>query len=398
MIARIFVWIILLIALPDVYLYVHYVRNRIRPLRWWVILLWCTTSVGMIAYTVGLSCVKSFIPDNFAWIEAYLFLAVILINPKFVFSICSLAGSAWCHFRHTSINRGNRVGIILAGLLMLVSVYGLAIGPRKLHVVHVNLCFEDLPSEFEGYKIVQFSDAHVGTFNHFRDRILMRDVDSIIAQKADMICFTGDLVDVRASEIYPCKSTLARLVRESKAPVYSILGNHDYSAYLDASPAKKKANEKELQDLERQLGWKLLLNQHAVIHRGNDSIVIGGEENEGSRKFPKKSDLSKTLKGVGSHAFLIMLQHDPTAWDDSICPYSHAQLTLCGHTHGGQINVLGLRPTRLIYREDKGLYKKRGRYLYVSSGVGALIPFRLGATPDIVVITLKKKSGQCKTL
>jgi predicted MPP superfamily phosphohydrolase len=355
-------------------------------------MLWWMTSVGMIAYTVGLSCVKSFIPDNFAWIEVYLFLAVILINPKAVFAVCSLVGSAWCRFRHTSINRGNRVGVILAGLLVLVSVYGLTVGPRKLHVTHVNLYFKDLPSEFEGYKIVQFSDAHVGTFNLFMHGILVQDVDSIIAQKADLICFTGDLVDVRASEIYPCRSTLARLARESGAPVYSILGNHDYSAYLNASPVENRENEKELQEQERQLGWKLLMNEHAVIHRGNDSIVIGGEENEGSRRFPKKSDLSKTLRGVGPRAFLIMLQHDPTAWDDSIRPYSHARLTLCGHTHGGQIDILGLRPTRLSYREDNGLYQKKGCYLYVSSGIGALIPFRFGATPDIVVITLHRKS------
>ncbi|MFA6728107.1 MAG: metallophosphoesterase, partial [Prevotella sp.] len=196
MIARIVVWVILLIVLPDVYLYVHVVRHRIRPLRWWITLLWWTTSVGMIAYTVGLSCVKSFIPDNFAWIEVYLFLAVILINPKAIFTVCSLVGSVWCHFRHTSINRGNRVGVILAGLSVLVSVYGLTVGPRKLHVTHVNLYFKDLPSEFEGYKIVQFSDAHVGTFNYLMDGILVHDVDSIIAQKADLICFTGDLVDV----------------------------------------------------------------------------------------------------------------------------------------------------------------------------------------------------------
>ena len=134
------------------------------------------------------------------------------------------------------------------------------------------------------------------------------------------------------------------------------------------------------------------MNEHAVIHRGNDSIVIGGEENEGSRRFPKKSDLSKTLRGVGPRAFLIMLQHDPTAWDDSIRPYSHARLTLCGHTHGGQIDIFGMRPTRLAYKEDTGLYQEKGRYLYVSSGIGALIPFRFGATPDIVVITLHRKS------
>lgn len=390
MIARIFVWIILLITLPDLYIYVHFFHHRTRPLRWWAALLWGFVSIGMIAYTIGLASVKSFIPDHYVWIEVYLFLVGIFVNPKVVFALCSWVGAGWCRLRHTQVNQGNRVGAILAGLTILVFVYGMTIGPRKLRVTHQDLYFRDLPSRFEGYKIVQFSDAHVGTFNHFMDSTLARDVDSIIAQRADLICFTGDLVDTRASEVYPCRSVLARLTRKSGAPVYSILGNHDYSIYLGVSPGKKKENEKELQHLERQLGWRLLMNQHAVIRRGKDSIVIGGEENEGSRRFPKKSDLPKTLEGVGSHAFLIMLQHDPTAWDDSILPCSHAQLTLCGHTHAGQINIFGLRPSRLVYREDYGLYEKEGRYLYVSAGLGGLIPFRFGATPDIVVFTLHR--------
>ncbi|MCH3995601.1 MAG: metallophosphoesterase [Prevotella sp.] len=391
MIARIFIWVILLITLPDLYLYFRYVRHRTQPIRWWIIWPWGIVSVGMIVYTVCLACVKNFIPNNFAWIELYLFLIGVLFNPKAIFSVCSFLGTLWCRLRHTRINQGNRVGAVLAGLSIFVFIYGLTIGPRKLKVTHVNLYFDDLPASFDGFKLVQFSDAHVGTFNRFMDHALKRDMDSIMAQKADMICFTGDLVNTRAAEIYPCQTVLAQLARKSGAPVYSILGNHDYSVYLAATPAERKRNELEIQHLERQMGWKLLKNDHAVIRRGNDSIVIAGEENGGSRKFPRKSNLRRTLKGVGKKAFIVMLQHDPTAWDDSIRPYSHTQLTLCGHTHAGQVEIFGLRPTQLVYREDYGLYEKVGRYLYVSSGLGGLIPFRFGATPEIVVVTLHRK-------
>jgi predicted MPP superfamily phosphohydrolase len=345
----------------------------------------------MIVYTVCLASVKNFIPNNFVWIELYLFLIGALFYPKAIFSICSFLGTLWCRIRRTRTNQGNRIGAVLAGLSLFVFIYGLTIGPRKLQVTHVNLYFDDLPAGFDGFKLVQFSDAHVGTFNRFMDHALRRDMDSIMAQKADMICFTGDLVNTRAAEIYPCQTVLAQLARKSGAPVYSILGNHDYSVYLAATPVERKRNELEIQHLERQMGWQLLKNDHAVIRRGNDSIVIAGEENGGSRKFPRKSNLRRTLKGVGNKAFIVMLQHDPTAWDDSIRPYSHTQLTLCGHTHAGQVEIFGLRPTQLVYREDYGLYEKAGRYLYVSSGLGGLIPFRFGATPEIVVVTLHRK-------
>ncbi|MBP7098052.1 MAG: metallophosphoesterase, partial [Prevotella sp.] len=118
---------------------------------------------------------------------------------------------------------------------------------------------------------------------------------------------------------------------------------------------------------------------------------IAGEGNCGTGRFPDWSNIKKTMRGVKKNDFVILLQHDPMTWKSRILPNSNAALTLSGHTHGGQINIFGLRPTTFVYPNDHGLSEEGGRYLYVTSGIGALIPFRLGATAEITVITLKIK-------
>jgi predicted MPP superfamily phosphohydrolase len=167
------------------------------------------------------------------------------------------------------------------------------------------------------------------------------------------------------------------------------LGNHDYSFYLDADPVVKAANEREMVSRQRQFGWTVLLNENHSVERGKSRIVIAGEENDGEGRFPAKGNLDKALEGTDSTDFVIMLQHDPSAWRRSILPLSSTQLTLSGHTHGGQLSLFGLRPTQIVNTEDYGLYQSNGQRLLVTSGVGALLPFRFGVSPEIVVITLK---------
>ena len=170
---------------------------------------------------------------------------------------------------------------------------------------------KDLPATFNGYKIVQFSDAHVGTFYGSRFALLKRDVDSINAQKADAIFFTGDLQNIQPSELRPHARSLASL--QAKDGVYSVLGNHDYSEYIKADAAIKDANEKDMVNRQRQMGWKLLRNEHISIHRGKDSIVVVGTENDGRPPFPQKADLRKALRDIEEPGvFKILLQHDPS--------------------------------------------------------------------------------------
>lgn len=274
-------------------------------------------------------------------------------------------------------------------LLWYVLLYGAFVGVRQLEVRHVEFASEDLPAAFDGYRIVQFSDAHVQSFCGWRCQILRNAIDSINAQHGDLIVFTGDLQNKQSNEIQKHCQTLACL----KAPdgVYAILGNHDYAMYIDCDSCEWQRRLDETIAMEKQVGWKVLRNSHSVIRRASDSIVIAGMENDGEGRFPQLGNISRTLHGVSSQAFVVMLEHSPTAWRRKILPQSHCQLTLSGHTHGGQFALLGCSPTTLHYTENNGLYYEGDRAINVSTGIGGVIPVRFGVPPEIVVITLKKK-------
>lgn len=185
-------------------------------------------------------------------------------------------------------------------------------------------------------------------------------------------------------------SVLSQL--HAKDGVFSVLGNHDYPTYLDCDEATKAECVRKTKMLERKMGWQLLLNEHQTIRRDSDSIVIAGMENWGTlKRMPRLGDVKKTMAGVSPSSFVLMLQHDPTAWRKKILPECHAQLTLSGHTHGGQFSIFGWSPASFTYDVWGGSAYEGDRAIYVSTGLGALIPFRLNMPGEIVVITLKSK-------
>lgn len=390
MIARIFIYLLLVIALPDLYAYRHWLRRR-TDLTPWLRWLWWLPGTVMAVYTVALAVQPDFAPDNIVWINAYLFLLGLTVVPKFIFVCCSLCGRLLRHLFGWRRNWGNYAGLIAVTAILYVLLRGSMVDIDDLKIRHIDLTFASLPEAFDGYRLVQFSDAHIGSLP---EHLLSRTVDSINAQRADAVLFTGDLVNKRAEETDRYLPTLASI--HAADGVYSILGNHDYSMYIKASETEKRANEQLLRQKEQQMGWNLLLNTHKVIRRGADSLVIAGEENNGGKNFPRRGDLGRTLQGISPKAFVVMMQHDPSDWRKSILPHSHAQLTLSGHTHGGQVSIFGFRPTRLTAGEDLGLYCENGRWLYVSAGLGGYVPFRYGVTPEIVVITLHKPQAKQK--
>ena len=280
----------------------------------------------------------------------------------------------------------------LVGTLLIwgAVLYGYYVGFEELRIRNIEYASSDLPASFDGYRIVQFSDAHVGTYGTDRQWLLQRAVDSINALKPDVIVFTGDLENLHPDELRPQLSVLRQL--HAKDGVFSVLGHHDYPTYLDCDDTTKSLLVSFTKQYERQMGWRLLLNEHQTIRRDSDSIVIAGMENWGTlKRMPRKGDVKKTMEGVDKSAFVLMLQHDPTAWRQKILPECHAQLTLSGHTHGGQVSLFGWSPASLTYEEWGGLYQEGSRALYVSTGLGSLIPFRLNLPGEIVVITLKVK-------
>ena len=184
--------------------------------------------------------------------------------------------------------------------------------------------------------------------------------------------------------------------------VMSIMGNHDYGMYQRRFTKAQRRNDiKDLYRRQREMGWQLLLNEHTSIHRGEDSLVIIGVENDGTPPhFPRFADLKKAMNGIGEGAFQIMLSHDPTHWRRSIIPETDVQLTLSGHTHAGQFRLFGWSPVKAVYKEWRGLYQNTKsdasgndvvQWLHISEGVGCVpIPFRIGAWPEICVLTLRK--------
>ncbi len=387
MIARIIIPILLAIVLPDIYIDMHYWRHY-KGYTWWRRLLWWLPSVLMVAYSIAIASTRNFVPDEMMFINVYMMLVGLVVMPKMLFALCSGIGYLVCKYTHRRRNYGNFIWLPFAAGAIYIIMYGFIVGFGKLEVKHLDLYFDDLPEAFEGYRIVHFSDAHVGSFQYDKKSILHRDIDSINAQKADMVVFTGDIQNMQPDELLPVMPLLNKV--KAKDGVYSVLGNHDYSIYIDATEDVKKANIKATVDREQQMGWTVLRNDNRVIRRDADSLVIAGEENGGRKPSPKLADLEKSLHGVGKGAFIVMLQHDPNVWQEKIVPDGRVQLTLSGHTHAGQVSVFGLRFTQLTAHNDYGLYNQDRQQLYVTSGLGGVVAMRFGATAEIAVITLHK--------
>ncbi len=389
MIARIIIPLLLAVLLPQVYVDLHFFRRRFH-LRWWKRILGWLPTVAVTGYCIWMATFRDFVPDNMIWLEIFYILLTLVILPKFLFVVCSCAGWLWCIMSRTHRNWGNIIGLFFSVLGIAFFWYGFTHGESKLVVHHVNLTVDGLPKSFDGFRITQFSDLHIGTYKGWRRKILTRDIDSINAQRSDIIVFTGDLQNVKPQELIHFQKELSSL----RAPdgVFSVLGNHDYSLYQKGEAENVKRNNERLTcRLQEQVGWKLLTDEHATVRRGGDSIVIVGTHNDGKPPLPSKINIKKAMSGIAKDAFVIMLQHDPSSWERTILPHTNARLTLSGHTHAGQVELFGLRPTMLTYKQDYGLFEKEGRFLYVSAGLGGVVPIRIGAVPEIVVFTLHSK-------
>ena len=290
---------------------------------------------------------------------------------------------------------GTVVGIMLAALEIALVAYGMTGGFQPLEVHHIEYASADLPEAFVGYRIVQFSDVHVGTMTGSRQPMVQELIDSINAQTPDLIVFTGDMQNILPEEMIPPMLYFRQLLAHDG--VYAVLGNHDYAVYQTGTEEEKASNCELTKDIIRKMGFDLLLNEHRIIHRDSDSIVLAGMENwSKAERMPRKGDVQKTLNSpspIIHHPsdFVIMLQHDPSCWREKILPECNAQLTLSGHTHGGQFQLFGWSPAALSYSEWEGMTYEGSRALYVSTGAGSLIPFRLNQPREITVITLKRK-------
>ena len=282
---------------------------------------------------------------------------------------------------------GKWTGTILSLGLIVCFVFGLTLGWRIVRIRHIELTFKDLPASFDGYKVAHLSDWHLGTYskNH---RTIEREVRKLLEEKPDLVVFTGDAVNYDPAELEPFMGILSKL--EAPDGVWSVMGNHDYCEYFPGNtPELQAAHIARLQEIEKEMGWNMLLNSNTVISNGRDSIALVGVENDGQPPFPQYADLGKALSGLPEGIFKIILSHDPTHWRRAILPETDIQLMLAGHTHAWQFRIGKLSPAMLAFKEWGGLYEEGGRKLFVSTGAGGNIPFRFGAWPEVDILVLR---------
>ncbi|WP_373057778.1 metallophosphoesterase [Zunongwangia sp. H14] len=288
----------------------------------------------------------------------------------------------------------SQVALGLAAVPFASVLYGMYKGRYNFRVLKHTLYFEDLPPAFDGYKISQISDIHSGSFDNHEK--IQYGVNLLKEQQSDVIFFTGDLVNNKASEMEGWK----KLFSSINAPdgVFSILGNHDYGDYIEwESAAAKEANLDRLKNIHAEMGWDLLLNEHRFLERSGEKIALVGVENWGAGGFKKKGDLDKAGAGLSSKEFKILLSHDPSHWEEKVrYDDKHYQLTLSGHTHGMQFGIeipgwIKWSPIQYRYKHWAGVYEELGRAINVNRGFGFLAyPGRVGIWPEITVIELKK--------
>lgn len=365
-----------LIAADLIYVWFAYVRKLGLM---WNVLYWLIPVIFVLCF---LAAARNFDSSYPIIITAIL---TVYLLPLLVFSVGSIVGDIVSMVTHSDLRWFYAVWACLGICVSLCSIYALGFGWRRLVVRNVTLEFANLPQSFDGYRIAQISDLHTGTFDYAPSTV-NRIVDKINEQDADMILFTGDMINTKPSEVEPYVEEFARL--RATDGVFSIMGNHDYFIYSAGSDSlQRRKAVTQLQESERKAGFTMLLNDSRIIFRGEEQIALVGVENPG---YPNHADLEKALKKVPEGTFKILMEHDPTWWRQRIVPETDIELSLAGHTHAMQLKVFGFSPARLVFKEWGGLYKEGAQFLYVNNGTGGNLPFRWGAWPEITVFELHR--------
>jgi len=374
------------------------------------IVFWSLSIITVAGFLLFAFSGSDFLPKK---VRTYLFATVIgLFLAKFVAIIFFLvddirgviqwiAGKLFYNNTEAEIVKGDGItrsvflswlGLGIGGGLFGSLVYGFG-NKYKYDIRRVKLSFENLPAGFKGMKLLHISDIHSGSFTD--KKAVLHGVNEILNEKADVILFTGDLVNDRATEMEDYMDVFSQL----KAPmgVCSTLGNHDYGDYVSwpDNGITKEQNLANLKNVHAELGWKLLMNEHVVLERNNEQIALIGIENWSNKaRFPKHGRMDLAYPGSEKYSFKILMSHDPSHWDGQVrTHYPDIDLMLSGHTHGMQfgLDIPGFKwsPVQYVYRQWAGLYEEAKQKLYVNRGYGFIgYPGRVGVLPEITVIEL----------
>ena len=382
---ELFIFFLILIVLPDWYIYRTYIRNYQQK---WIRFVYAMPGILLLLGMLVIFSTFEPRPESMNRLSGFLILFLCICVPKAIFVCCIWVFKALARIIHRSFHE-----IMLAMFISMATmgylIYGATEGKQHFQVVEASIYSKDIPEAFHGYRIVQIADIHVGSWMG-NTKPLQKAVRMINDLKPDLIVFTGDLVNNLATELDEFIPVLSQL--KAKHGVYSVLGNHDYSTYIRWNTLEEQAkNFDSLKDKQVQIGWKMLNNSHVKLYQGTDSIALIGVENSGRPPFPDYARLTEAMAGTEG-MFQILLSHDPSHWQREVLPSTDIQLTLSGHTHDMQTRIFGFSPSALVYPEHSGLYQEGNQMLYVNTGLGHLMyPMRLGAWPEITLLTLKNK-------
>jgi len=382
MFGDIFLYILLILFVADVYIFFCFIRkltknNLLRAL-WFLPLI-------IVASAVYLVFVKRYFGE-YRDLFTLIYMAIAL--PQIIFAIISLPDIPFRIFFRWRLYPFTMLAMLSAVGTFFIVVYGATAGTTHFKVREISYESKEVPKSFDGYKIVQISDLHLGNWKDKR-AAMEKMVTMINAQHADAVMITGDLVHHRATELNGVEDILSRI--EAKDRVFSVMGNHDYGPYRRfKDKAEELQNLKDLKLRQSKMGWKMLNNEHSFVSRDSEKIAIIGVENGGSQGFADYSNLPVAMKGTANVPFKILLSHDPTHWRREVVG-TGIDITLSGHTHAGQFVLFGFSFASTRYDEWGGRYMAGDQMLYVNVGVGQTgLAFRFGAWPEITVITLNR--------
>ena len=414
-----------LIILIDIYTYqgVKFLTSGISSLKWrsgirigyWVI------TIGFLALATSIFFVPSakdgpsskLVTTTFgffvmAYLPKFVFLTFLMLDDLQI--LVRFAGIRLSEFWGSGVSEGVtykgmsrsdfilKAGVLVASIPFASVAYGILKGRYDYKVRRIKVPIQNLPKDLEGFTITQISDIHSGSLDD-RDAVL-KGIELANAQKSDVICFTGDLVNNKAVEVEPLLDVFSRL--SAPLGVYSVLGNHDYGDYVrDWKPGEKSKNFQHLLNLQKQMGWQLLKNEHVLLTKGTSRLAIIGIENWGAKGgFARYGKMQDAVEGLmeASPSVKVLLSHDPSHWDAEVrTKYSDIDLTLAGHTHGFQFGVeipgFHWSPVQYVYKQWAGLYSQGLQHLYVNRGFGFIgFPGRVGILPEISVLELVSKA------
>jgi predicted MPP superfamily phosphohydrolase len=336
--------------------------------------------------------VNVYVGFTFSYLLASILFGVVLVLDVIIGAIVRVLFSTKNEYSASRRKFVIGTSTVVAGIPFLSMIQGITFGKYDFQVRNITLKFPDLPEAFDGFKIAQISDIHSGSFDSLS--AVKRGIDLVNQQGADIIAFTGDLVNSKSEEVLPFLETYKHL--QALHGMYSVKGNHDYGIYYNwPSQEEHIKDQRDMEKHHASIGFKLLNNANQIIERNGQKLALIGVENWGKSPFPQVGDLDLALQGSETTPFTVLLSHDPSHWEEKVLEHPRKiHLTLSGHTHGMQfgVEIPGFKwsPVKYRYPRWAGLYKEQDQYLYVNRGFGFIgFPGRVGIRPEITVFELK---------